>query len=150
MLHACRAGLTLLPCRAGLFAPPSPGPHHPAAPAARRAARRKTIPDALGVREYIAANGVQRALVIGGGFIGLEMMENLVERWVGTVTGRGPLALIQRARAPAYVLHVAACSRMQLRTAKDKWLCGVWAGTALCQPAARPLHVAFSLPAALR
>lgn len=42
----------------------------------------KTIPDTLAVRDYIAANGVKHALVVGGGFIGLEMMENLVERGI--------------------------------------------------------------------
>jgi hypothetical protein len=42
----------------------------------------KTVPDAEAVKQYIAANGVKRAVVIGGGFIGLEMVENLVERWV--------------------------------------------------------------------
>lgn len=31
------------------------------------------------IKAYISEHQVQRATVIGGGFIGLEMMENLVE-----------------------------------------------------------------------
>lgn len=39
----------------------------------------RNIPDMDQIKDYIAENKVQRATVIGGGFIGLEMMENLVE-----------------------------------------------------------------------
>lgn len=42
----------------------------------------KTIPDSKMVREYIEANNVKRAAVIGGGFIGLEMAENLAHRGI--------------------------------------------------------------------
>lgn len=42
--------------------------------------RLKTVPDALRVRAFIDRGSVKRAVVIGGGFIGLEMVENLVER----------------------------------------------------------------------
>lgn len=37
----------------------------------------RTVPDANAIRRYIAEHGVQRALVIGAGFIGLEVAENL-------------------------------------------------------------------------
>ena len=37
----------------------------------------RTVPDANAIRRYIAEHGVRRALVIGGGFIGLEVAENL-------------------------------------------------------------------------
>ena len=40
----------------------------------------KTIPDASGVRAHIEAHNVESAVVIGAGFIGLEMAENLVHR----------------------------------------------------------------------
>lgn len=39
----------------------------------------RNIPDMDLIKAYIAEHNVQRATVIGGGFIGLEMMENLVE-----------------------------------------------------------------------
>lgn len=40
----------------------------------------RTIPDSRNIRTYIEQNNVKRATVIGGGFIGIEMAENLVER----------------------------------------------------------------------
>jgi NADPH-dependent 2,4-dienoyl-CoA reductase/sulfur reductase-like enzyme/rhodanese-related sulfurtransferase len=41
----------------------------------------RTVPDARAIRTWLAANAKgQRAVVIGGGFIGLEMVENLVHR----------------------------------------------------------------------
>ena len=37
----------------------------------------RTVPDANAIRRYIAEHGVRRALVVGAGFIGLEVAENL-------------------------------------------------------------------------
>jgi len=37
----------------------------------------RTVPDALAIREYVIEKGCRSAAVIGGGFIGLEMAENL-------------------------------------------------------------------------
>jgi len=42
----------------------------------------KTIPDSRQIREWITQRGVERAVIVGGGFIGLEMAENLVKRGV--------------------------------------------------------------------
>ncbi|KAI8475971.1 MAG: hypothetical protein J3K34DRAFT_402530 [Monoraphidium minutum] len=42
----------------------------------------KTIPDSRAVREFIESTGVRRAVVIGAGFIGIEMVENLVHRGI--------------------------------------------------------------------
>jgi NADPH-dependent 2,4-dienoyl-CoA reductase/sulfur reductase-like enzyme/rhodanese-related sulfurtransferase len=39
----------------------------------------RTIPDGRSIREWIARPGVERAVIVGGGFIGLEMAENLVK-----------------------------------------------------------------------
>lgn len=38
----------------------------------------KTVPDARTVKQWVAQTRAQRAVVVGGGFIGLEMAENLV------------------------------------------------------------------------
>ncbi len=42
----------------------------------------RSIPDSRAIRAWIAARGVSSALVVGGGFIGLEMAENLVHRGI--------------------------------------------------------------------
>ncbi|MFD3107185.1 FAD/NAD(P)-binding oxidoreductase, partial [Streptococcus agalactiae] len=39
----------------------------------------RNIPDMDQIKAFIAENQIRTATVIGGGFIGLEMMENLVE-----------------------------------------------------------------------
>jgi len=40
----------------------------------------RTVPDSRQMREWIEARSPRRAVVVGGGFIGLEMAENLVHR----------------------------------------------------------------------
>ena len=40
----------------------------------------RTIPDSRQIRAWIAEKNAKRAVVVGGGFIGLEMAENLVHR----------------------------------------------------------------------
>ena len=40
----------------------------------------RTLPDSEDIREWIEAANPRRAVVVGGGFIGLEMAENLVHR----------------------------------------------------------------------
>ncbi len=41
-----------------------------------------TIPDAVKIRDYIEKYHIKNAVIVGGGFIGLEMAENLVEKGV--------------------------------------------------------------------
>ncbi|MHA1987352.1 MAG: FAD-dependent oxidoreductase [Promethearchaeota archaeon] len=41
-----------------------------------------TIPDAAKIREHVEKHKIKKAVVVGGGFIGLEMAENLVEKGV--------------------------------------------------------------------
>ncbi|MFX0009417.1 MAG: FAD/NAD(P)-binding oxidoreductase, partial [Candidatus Hermodarchaeota archaeon] len=41
-----------------------------------------TIPDAVKIRDFVEKYKVKHAVVVGGGFIGLEMAENLVEKGV--------------------------------------------------------------------
>ncbi len=40
----------------------------------------RTIPDSRQIREWIVSKKVKKAVVVGGGFIGLEMAENLAKR----------------------------------------------------------------------
>jgi NADPH-dependent 2,4-dienoyl-CoA reductase/sulfur reductase-like enzyme/rhodanese-related sulfurtransferase len=40
----------------------------------------RTIPDSRRIREWIETRAARRAVVVGGGFIGLEMAENLAQR----------------------------------------------------------------------
>jgi len=42
----------------------------------------RTIPDSRQIREWINRKNVKRAIVVGGGFIGLEMTENMVKRGI--------------------------------------------------------------------
>lgn len=50
----------------------------------------RTVEDTLKIREYIDKNSVGSAVVVGGGFIGLEMAENLKRRGIDvTVIQRG-------------------------------------------------------------
>jgi NADPH-dependent 2,4-dienoyl-CoA reductase/sulfur reductase-like enzyme/rhodanese-related sulfurtransferase/TusA-related sulfurtransferase len=41
-----------------------------------------TIPDAIKIRDYVEKSHVKKAIIVGGGFIGLEMAENLAEKGV--------------------------------------------------------------------
>ena len=41
-----------------------------------------TIPDAVKIREFVDTAQIKKAVVVGGGFIGLEMVENLVEKGI--------------------------------------------------------------------
>ncbi|MFX0080461.1 MAG: FAD-dependent oxidoreductase [Candidatus Hodarchaeota archaeon] len=41
-----------------------------------------TIPDAVKIRQYVEESHINKAVIVGGGFIGLEMAENLVEKGV--------------------------------------------------------------------
>lgn len=54
--------------------PPLPGINHPGIFVVR------TIPDSRQIRAWIAGKSAKRAVIVGGGFIGLEMAENLVHR----------------------------------------------------------------------
>jgi len=42
----------------------------------------RTIPDAVKIREYVEKFHIKNAVIVGGGFIGLEMAENLAEKGV--------------------------------------------------------------------
>ncbi|MFC1972715.1 FAD-dependent oxidoreductase [Chloroflexota bacterium] len=42
----------------------------------------RTIPDSRDIRNWIVQNNAKRAVIVGGGFVGLEMAENLVRRGI--------------------------------------------------------------------
>ena len=42
----------------------------------------RTPDDAIGMRAYLEEKNVKRAVVVGGGFIGLEVAENLKDRGI--------------------------------------------------------------------
>jgi NADPH-dependent 2,4-dienoyl-CoA reductase/sulfur reductase-like enzyme/rhodanese-related sulfurtransferase len=42
----------------------------------------RTIPDSRRIRDWIVERQVQKAVIVGGGFVGLEMAENLVKRGI--------------------------------------------------------------------
>lgn len=44
----------------------------------------RSIADSISINEYISQNNVRRAVVVGGGCIGLEMAENLAKRGINT------------------------------------------------------------------
>ena len=49
----------------------------------------RTIPDAVRIKEYVLLKKPKTAVVVGGGFIGLEVAENLIERGLDvTLVGR--------------------------------------------------------------
>ena len=64
----------LIATGARAFAPPIPGLDHPGV------FNLRTVPDTRDVREWIEKQKATRAVVIGGGFIGLETAENLHHR----------------------------------------------------------------------
>lgn len=64
------------------------------------------IPDTDGIFHYIKENNVRRATVIGGGFIGLEMAENLVRRGIAvTIVEKANQVMATMDRDMARIVH---------------------------------------------
>ena len=63
----------------------------------------RTIPDSRHIREWIQAHQVKQATIVGGGFIGLEMAENLVRRGISTTI----VEMLPQVMAPLDVEMVA-------------------------------------------
>lgn len=71
----------------------------------------RNIPDTYKIKEYIENKGVKNAVVIGGGFIGVEMAENLTEAGVNvTLVEKLPQALKQFDFEMAQLVHQELCS----------------------------------------
>jgi NADPH-dependent 2,4-dienoyl-CoA reductase/sulfur reductase-like enzyme/rhodanese-related sulfurtransferase len=71
----------------------------------------RTIPDSHKIREWIDTRPARRAVVVGGGFIGLEMAENLVRRGLAvTLVEAAPhvLPVIDREMAQPVEEHLRA------------------------------------------
>lgn len=68
---------------------PGAEPLVPPIPGGSNAYTLRTIEDAARIKETAAAGGARKAVVIGGGFIGLEMAENLREAGLDVVVAEG-------------------------------------------------------------
>lgn len=80
----------------------------------------RTIPDAGRIKNYVARCEPKTAVVAGGGFIGLEMAENLIERGVEvTLVGRAPHVLPNIDTDTAWDVHA------YLKKKGLKLMCGV-------------------------
>jgi NADPH-dependent 2,4-dienoyl-CoA reductase/sulfur reductase-like enzyme/rhodanese-related sulfurtransferase len=80
--------------------PPLPGINLPGIFALR------TIPDSRRIREWINERNVRSAVVIGGGFVGLEMAENLVHKGLTvTLLELGPQVMPPFDPEMAHLLH---------------------------------------------
>ena len=72
----------------------------------------RTVEDTLAMHDFVAGGGVKRAVVVGGGFIGLETAENLAERGVKvTLIQRGDHVLAPLDRDMACFLHAELIRR---------------------------------------
>ena len=68
----------------------------------------RTIPDSRQIREWIVEREVKRAIVVGGGFIGLEMAENLTKRGI-SVTIIEKLPQVMPAIDPEIAILIQDC-----------------------------------------
>ncbi|MDD4832505.1 MAG: DsrE/DsrF/DrsH-like family protein [Clostridia bacterium] len=66
----------------------------------------RNIPDTYKIKDYIVNKGVKKAVVIGGGFIGVEMAENLKESGIDvTIVEKLPQVLRQLDYEMAQLVH---------------------------------------------
>ena len=66
----------------------------------------RTIGDVTAIRERVEADGVDRALVVGGGYIGLEVTETLHEAGLTVTTAEMESQVMPRTLGPAMAAHV--------------------------------------------
>jgi NADPH-dependent 2,4-dienoyl-CoA reductase/sulfur reductase-like enzyme/rhodanese-related sulfurtransferase len=66
----------------------------------------RTIDDVAAIRERVEDDGVDRALVVGGGYIGLEVTETLHEAGLSVTTAEMESQVMPRTLGPAMAAHV--------------------------------------------
>lgn len=80
--------------------PPIPGIDHP------NIFTLRTVPDTDRIKEFILKNRPRNAVVVGGGFIGIEMTENLVEAGLGvTLVEMAPQVMTMMDPEMAAIIH---------------------------------------------
>ncbi len=83
----------------------------------------RTPEDAVAIRSYVKANGVKKAVVIGGGFIGLEAAENLQKQGVSVTV----IDIASQLLPGVFDSEMADYIRRHLVKAGIRVLCGVGA-----------------------
>ena len=81
----------------------------------------RTPDDAEGIRRYVEEKPVRRAVVVGGGFIGLEIAENLVEKQVSVTVAEMAGQIMPNVLDP----EMAGFAKKQLQEAGLRVLTGV-------------------------
>ena len=79
----------------------------------------RTIPDSNRIREWIATRGATSAVVVGGGYIGIEMAENLLHRGL-----RVTLVEMQKEILPNFDPEMAVLVRQRLEDRGCQFLLG--------------------------
>lgn len=79
----------------------------------------RTIPDSNRIREWIATRGATSAVVVGGGYIGIEMAENLLHRGL-----RVTLVEMQKEILPNFDPEMAVLVRQRLEERGCQFLLG--------------------------
>ena len=77
----------------------------------------RTVEDTLRIRRFVAEKKPKTAVLAGGGFIGLEMAENLVEMGVSVTIVQRPKQLLRHWMRIWRALSMRKC-------ADTAWLCG--------------------------
>ena len=66
----------------------------------------RSIPDTYAIKDFIDTNKPRRTVIVGGGFIGLEMAENLVHRGISVdVVERSPQVMAPLDQEMANIVH---------------------------------------------
>ena len=114
----------------------SPGAKAVVPPAARtddaRVFTLRTVEDTLAIHDFVAAHAPRHAVVVGGGFIGLELTENLMRKGVRvTLIQRGEQVLAPLDADMAALLH-AELVRRGVGLRLDESFEGLGTGERLC------------------
>ncbi|NNE48024.1 MAG: FAD-dependent oxidoreductase [Rhodothermales bacterium] len=81
----------------------------------------RCLADAIGIKNYMSSHRVRHAIILGGGYIGLEMAEAMVRRQIRTTVLEPGSGLLNRYVSPAlreYVQDVVHKNGVQVRSEK--------------------------------